>query len=104
MAEASAEEHADPRLLTALVAVAAFMGSLDASIVNVSLPHLAEEFGTTLSAVSWVNLSYRIALASTVILFGALADRHGFRRIYLAGFAVFTAASLLCGLSPGIGF
>ena len=51
MAEASAEEHADPRLLTALVAVAAFMGSLDASIVNVSLPHLAEEFGTTLSAV-----------------------------------------------------
>ncbi len=104
MAEASAEEHADPRLLTALVAVAAFMGSLDASIVNVSLPHLAEEFGTTLSAVSWVNLSYRIALASTLILFGALADRHGFRRIYLAGFGVFTAASLLCGLSPGIGF
>jgi EmrB/QacA subfamily drug resistance transporter len=104
MAEASAEDARDPRLLTALVAVAAFMGSLDASIVNVSLPHLAEEFATTLSAVSWVGLAYRIALASTLILFGALADRHGFRRVYLAGFGVFTAASLLCGLAPGIGF
>ena len=102
MAEASAEGGSGPRLLTFLVAVAAFMGSLDASIVNVSLPHLAEEFGTTLSAVSWVGLAYRIALASTLILFGALADRHGFRRVYLAGFGVFTAASLLCGLAPGL--
>ena len=57
------------------------MGSLDASIVNVSLPHLAEEFATTLSAVSWVGLAYRIALVSPLILFGTLEDRHGFRRV-----------------------
>ncbi len=91
MAEASAEGANSPRLLTYLVALAAFMGLLDASIVNVSLPHLAEELGTTLSAVSWVGLAYRIALA----------DRHGFRRVYLAESGVFTAASLPRTLAPG---
>jgi DHA2 family metal-tetracycline-proton antiporter-like MFS transporter len=85
-----------------VIAFAAFMASLDSTIVNISLPTIAGSFGVDISIVSWVVLAYLLVLAGLLLVFGRLGDLHGFRRIFIAGFAVFTLGSLLCGLSATI--
>ncbi len=90
------------RLLLVLISLAAFMGALDTTIVNISLPTIADYFQTSISLVSWVAMAYLLTLASLLIAFGRLADIRGYRNVYLAGFAIFTAGSLLCGLSGSI--
>ncbi|HTY52434.1 MAG TPA: MFS transporter [Methanomicrobiales archaeon] len=87
------------RLLVTVVALASFMGALDATIVNISLPAISASFGARLGLVSWVIIGYLLVLSSTLLLFGRLGDLHGFRPVFLGGFLVFTAGSLLCGLS-----
>jgi DHA2 family metal-tetracycline-proton antiporter-like MFS transporter len=91
------------RLLLVIISVAAFMGALDTTIVNISLPTIADYFQTSVSVVSWVSMAYLLTLSSLLIAFGRLADLRGYRKVYLAGFAIFTAGSLLCGLSVSIG-
>jgi len=87
-----------PQKARVLVVVAAgvFMATLDASIVNLALPGMAKGFSVDPSAVSPVVSAYLVAVASSLILFGALGDRTGRRRLYLAGLLVFTTGSLLC--------
>jgi EmrB/QacA subfamily drug resistance transporter len=79
------------------------MASLDATIVNVALPHIGDEFGVDVSALQWVLTGYLLALASLILLGGALGDRFGRRRVFVVGTAWFAAASLLCGIAPDIG-
>jgi EmrB/QacA subfamily drug resistance transporter len=88
----------------ATVCFGAFMGQLDASIVTLTFPSLQAEFGRPLAAVQWVSLAYLIALVGLLAAAGRVADAVGRKRMYLWGFAVFTLASVACGLAPGLGW
>jgi EmrB/QacA subfamily drug resistance transporter len=72
---------------------------LDATIVNVALPSIRADLGFSQSSLAWVVNAYLIAFGGVLLLAGRLGDLFGRRRVFLTGLAVFTAASLLCGLS-----
>jgi EmrB/QacA subfamily drug resistance transporter len=86
------------------VCVATFMLLLDITIVNVALPSIQEDLDASFSDLQWVVDAYALGLASFLLVFGSLGDRLGRRRIFTAGFLLFTVASLLCGLAeaPGV--
>ena len=90
-------------LLIASVAVAVFMARLDTYIVNISLPAMARHFGVGTGAVSWVTMGYLLFSCGTMMLVGRLADVVSPRKLFVWGYAVFTAGSLLCGLAPDLG-
>lgn len=92
----------EQNLVLFILALSSFMASLDSTIVNISLPSIAESFQVSLSHVSWVAMSYLLVLSGLLLAFGKLGDMKGFRKIFIAGFAVFTVGSLLCGLSFSI--
>jgi len=91
--------HKTPVLLTLLLAMATFMQVLDLTIANVSLPAITGDLGAATSQGAWVITSYAVANAITVPLTGWLSDRYGQARMFTIATALFTAASLLCGLS-----
>ncbi|MBX6341740.1 MAG: MFS transporter, partial [Thermomicrobiaceae bacterium] len=68
------------------------MATLDGSIVNISLPKIQQAFGVDLAAIEWVVVAYLLAVGSLLLPFGRLGDIVGYRRVYVAGFAAFTAA------------
>jgi EmrB/QacA subfamily drug resistance transporter len=78
------------------------MSTLDISIVNISLPRIMDDLNANLSAIQWVVLAYLLAITSLLLTFGRLADLMGRKRIYIAGFAVFTVGNLLAGLSHSV--
>ncbi|HET6345305.1 MAG TPA: MFS transporter, partial [Myxococcota bacterium] len=84
------------------VVLGIFMSTLDASIVNIALPTLTHAFGADFAAVQWVVLSYMLVNVTLIPVVGRLADMLGKRRLYIAGFVCFTAASLACGLSGSL--
>src|SRR5262249_42266210 len=89
----------------ALVAIATFMTTLDASIVNIALPSIARSFGTPLSGtVEWVNIGYLLVIAGTLLTFGRLADLMGRTTIWLAGLGLFTLGSMISGATPALGW
>ncbi len=89
------------------VLVATILGSsmafIDGSVVNVALPVLQENLHATAADVQWVVEAYLLLLASLVLLGGSLGDHFGRRRIFATGIALFSLASIWCGLSPTIG-
>ncbi len=90
-------------LLMILASIAVFLDYLDTSIVSIALPTISVDLGFGSFTASWVMTSYLLALGSTLLLFGKLADRTGREReIFTAGFVLFTFVSLLCGLSLDI--
>src|SRR3984957_202627 len=93
---------ANPWLIAATVALAAFMEVLDTSIANVALPHIAGDLGASTSQGTWVLTSY---LASNAIILpvGAWASSViGRRNFFLLCITIFTVASFLCGISPSM--
>jgi EmrB/QacA subfamily drug resistance transporter len=82
------------------VCIGAFMGQLDASIVTVALPRMGRDLQVSLGAVEWVALAYLLVLIATVATVGRIADAVGRKLLYVYGFGVFTAGSVLCGLAP----
>ena len=76
---------------------------LDATIVNVALPAIQEDLGFSASALPWVVNGYLITFGGLLLLAGRVGDLLGRRTVFLAGLAVFTAASLLCGLATSRG-
>jgi EmrB/QacA subfamily drug resistance transporter len=82
------------------VSVATFMLLLDITVVNVALPSIRDDLGASFTDLQWVVDAYALTLAALVLTAGSLADRLGRRRLFVVGLAIFSAASLLCGLSP----
>src|SRR5919206_2402049 len=72
---------------------------LDATVVNVALPSIQDDLGFSTSGLAWVVNAYMIAFGGLLLLAGRLGDLVGRRSVLLAGLAVFTIASLLCGLA-----
>lgn len=91
-----------PWLVVAAVCVGAFMAQLDASIVTVALPHIGRALNVGAGTTQWVTLAYMLALLPALGLAGMLSDMLGRKLLYTWGFAVFTLASLLCGLVPSL--
>jgi len=84
------------------VSMGIFLATIDGSIVNISLPTLVSSFQTDFALVQWVVLSYLLTVTTLMLGIGRLADIYGKKTIYMAGFIIFTAGSVLCGLSPTI--
>lgn len=78
------------------------MGQIDNSIVNVSLPVIQKDFNISLTLTEWVVTAYLITISSMLLLCGKLADAFGRKRIFVTGLSMFTAGSLICGLSSNI--
>ena len=90
----------DSRWLALLILCAGFlMIVLDMTIVNVALPSIKNDLGFSQAGLAWVVNAYLIAYGGLLLLAGRLGDLIGRKRIFLLGLAMFTAASLLCGLS-----
>lgn len=88
----------------AALALGMFMALLDATIVNIAVPAIITDLGTSISQVSWVLNAYNIGLVVLFLSMGRIADRYGKKRIFVAGLVIFTLFSLACGFAPNIGF
>jgi EmrB/QacA subfamily drug resistance transporter len=89
--------------ILAVVATAFFMTILDVSIVNVALPTIGEDLNFSRENLQWVITAYTIAFGGFLLLGGRAADLLGRRRVFMVGVALFTIASLVCGLSTSEG-
>ncbi len=78
------------------------MAFVDESVVNVALPTIEADLGTTLAAMQWVINAYTLCMSALLLVGGAAADRFGRRRLFLIGIVTFTLASIACGFAPGI--
>ena len=84
----------------ASLSLATLLSSLGTSIASVGLPSLMQAFGASFQLVQWVVLAYLLAITTLIVSAGRLADIVGRRPLLLCGIALFTAASVLCGLAP----
>jgi EmrB/QacA subfamily drug resistance transporter len=84
-------------LLTMCFALA--MAMLDNTVVNVALPRINDDLGAGISGLQWIVDGYVLAFASLLLTGGILGDKYGRKRMFLTGLAIFTLASLGCGLS-----
>src|SRR5438132_13280014 len=82
-----------------VLCLGSFMIVLDTTIVNVALPSIRTDLGFTESSLAWVVNAYMLFFGGFLLLGGRLGDLYGHRRIFLAGIALFTAASFGAGLS-----
>ncbi len=98
----SAPDERQLRLLLWLVAVAFFMQTLDATIVNTALPAMAKSLRESPLQMQSVLVAYSLTMAMLIPVSGWLADRFGTRRIFLGAILVFVTGSLLCGLSTSL--
>src|ERR1700716_392250 len=73
---------------------------LDVTIVNTALNSIGTSLGGGVSELQWVVSTYTIAFAAFILTAGALGDRIGAKRVFMAGFAIFTAASVACAFAP----
>jgi len=83
----------------ALIVTAQFMVVLDVAIVNVALPSIKTDLNFSQANLQWVISAYAILFGGALLLGGRLADLLGRRRLFVAGLALFTVSSLLCGLA-----
>src|SRR5579862_2040073 len=90
-------------LALVILCTASLMIILDGTIVTVALPRIQADLGFTAGSLSWVMNSFLIAFGGLLLLSGRLGDLVGRRRMFLSGIAVFTLASLACGLAAGPG-
>jgi EmrB/QacA subfamily drug resistance transporter len=86
------------------VSVGLFMIMLDNTVVNVALPSMRSSLHMSLSELEWVVAGYALTFAAFMLIGGKLADFIGRRLVFMIGLAVFTGASLACGLAPNGGF
>lgn len=94
----------EPRRTVAITAVLAAMvlAVLDAAIANVALPSIAQSLQVTPGTSVWIITAYQTALVMGLLPCAALGESLGYRRVFAAGVALFTGASVLCALSPSL--
>jgi EmrB/QacA subfamily drug resistance transporter len=97
------EDHSRRWLALVLLAATQFMLVIDVSIVNVALPSIQRSLHFNESNLQWVTSAYALTFGGFLLLGGRCADLLGRRRIFMSGLVLFTAASLLCGLSGSAG-
>ncbi|MDB6163481.1 MAG: major facilitator superfamily 1 [Xanthomonadaceae bacterium] len=90
------------RWALASLSLSVLMPSLDTSIANAGLPTLAAAFSASFQDVQWIVLAYLLAITTLIVSVGRLGDILGRRRLLLVGIALFTVASLLCGVAPSL--
>ena len=83
----------------AAVAFGLFMIMLDNTVVNVALPTIQRELGMQLSELEWIVSGYALTFAALMLIGGKLADAYGRRLVFVVGIAIFTLASLACGMA-----
>jgi EmrB/QacA subfamily drug resistance transporter len=99
------EAHPNRKWYTlAAMCFALFMIMLDNTVVNVALPSIRSSLGMSLEGLEWVVAGYALTFAAFMLIGGKLADFLGRRMVFMIGLAVFTGASLACGLAPNGGF
>jgi DHA2 family multidrug resistance protein len=92
----------NPWSIVAVISIATFMTTLDSSIVNVALDHIAGGLAVSYDQATWVSTSFLAATAIVIPISGWLANVIGRKRYYMISVAVFTIASFLCGISPNL--
>ncbi len=90
-------------LILAAVGTGTFMSALDSSVVNATLPVIRRALGSDVATIEWVVTVYLLVVSGLLLSFGRLGDLRGHKRIYVLGFGIFIASSLLCGLAPTAG-
>lgn len=93
------ESSAYSWLALGIVVIGTFMSILDSTIVNIALPKMMAVFGIDLNTVKWIITAYSLALGAIIPLTGYFQEIFSQKKIYLSALAIFTAGSLLCGLS-----
>src|SRR4051812_39875087 len=96
----STETDSRRPLVVLLTAVAYFMTTLDALVVVTALPSIHADLGGSVAGLQWTVNAYSLAFATGIITASVLGDRLGRRRVYRAGLALFTLASVACALAP----
>jgi len=99
---AAKTESRGRNLALSSLSLSILLSSLGTSIANIGLPSLAASFEVPFAQVQWVVLAYLLATTTLIVSAGRLGDRMGRRRLLLAGVALFTLASALCGLAPSL--
>jgi DHA2 family multidrug resistance protein-like MFS transporter len=79
-----------------------FVGNLGASIANVALPSIAADLQAQAAQAIWVVNAYQLAMVIAVLPLASLGEKLGYKRVFMAGLAVFTLASLLCACAPNL--
>jgi EmrB/QacA subfamily drug resistance transporter len=92
------------RWVLAISVLGSGMAFLDGTVVNVALPDIGRDLDASTAALQWILNGYLLTLASVILLGGSLGDRYGRRHVFVAGVVLFTAASLLCAVSPNVEF
>jgi len=102
-ARPSAKPTAHPTGTLAATILGSSLAFIDGSVTNVGLPAIGRDLGVAGADVSWLINAYLLPLGALVLLGGVAGDRWGRRRVFLAGMALFTLASLACAAAPGYG-
>ena len=97
-----AEPAPSLRWALASLSLAMLLSSLGTSIANVGLPTFARAFNASFQAVQWIVIAYLLAVTTLIVSVGRLGDVIGRRRLLLAGIALFTVASIVCGGAPAL--
>ncbi|HUS76601.1 MAG TPA: MFS transporter [Methanothrix sp.] len=99
----SSEPHVAGRnILAFIILLGIFMFVIDGSVVSIALPTITRYFQADVAQSQWVITSYLVTVTSLLLIFGKIAERTGKVRLFLAGFVIFTVASVACGLSTSL--
>ena len=90
------------QLTLAATILGSSMAFIDGSVVNIALPAIQQALHADAAATQWIVNAYLLLLGALVLVGGSAADRYGRRKVFLVGIALFTAASIACGLSPDV--
>src|SRR5579872_659173 len=96
---AGCAERARPWVLATTI-LGSGMAFIDGSVVNVALPAIQANLATSIGGAQWVANAYILMLGALILVGGSAGDRFGRRRVFALGVALFTAASVACGLAP----
>jgi len=88
--------------ILSVAAAGVLLSTIDASIVNIALPTIGNDFGTSVQTTAWATISYLLVITAFLLIFGRLSDLYGQKLIFGGGLFVFTAGSALCAISHDI--